>query len=62
MAVVISEDTDEEKRFQEKGIDIKPIRDRINRVDDNGVDIEDNFKNPDNPLSGVRLLNVADRF
>ena len=62
MAVVISEDADEGKKFQEKGIDINPIRDRINRVDDNGADIEDNFKNPDNPLSGVRLLNVADRF
>lgn len=58
MAVVISEDADEERKFQEKGIDIKPIRDRINRVDDNGADIEDNFKDPDNPLSLVFVCSM----
>ena len=58
MAVVISEDAEEERKFQEKGIDIRPIRDRINRVDDNGADIEDNFKDPDNPLSLVFVCSM----
>ncbi len=53
MAVVISEDADEETKFAEKGLSIKPHRDRINQVDENGFDIEDNFKDPSNPLQLV---------
>ena len=53
MAVVISEDVDEETKFAEKGLSIKPHRDRINQVDENGFDIEDNFKDPSNPLQLV---------
>ena len=50
MAVVISEDADEAERFAKEGLDIRPIRERMNRLDENGADIEDNFKNPDHPL------------
>lgn len=53
MAVVISEDADEEKKFAAEGLSIKPHRERRNRVDENGFDIEDNFKDPDNPLQLV---------
>jgi len=53
MAVVISEDADEEKKFAAEGLSIKPHRERMNRVDENGFDIEDNFKDPDNPLQLV---------
>lgn len=50
MAVVISEDADEEAKFAAEGLSIKPHRDRMNKVDENGFDIEDNFKDPNNPL------------
>jgi len=53
MAVVISEDADEEKKFTAEGLSIKPHRERMNRVDENGFDVEDNFKDPDNPLQLV---------
>lgn len=58
LAVVISEDAEEEKRFNSKDIDIKPIRDRINQVDENGFDIEDNFKDPAHPLSLVFVCSM----
>ena len=53
MAVVISEDGDEEAKFAAEGLSIKPHRDRMNNVDENGFDIEDNFKDPNNPLQLV---------
>ena len=53
MAVVISEDADEEAKFASEGLSIKPHRDRMNKVDENGFDIEDNFKDPNNPLQLV---------
>lgn len=52
MAVVISEDDDGE-RFTKYGLDIKKHRERINHIDENGHDIEDNFKDPNHPLSLV---------
>ena len=52
MAVVISDDGDDEK-FEKKGLDIKKHRDEMARVDENGYDIEDRFKDPANPLSLV---------
>lgn len=52
MAVVISQDDDEE-RFIKYGLDIKKHRKRINFIDENGHDIEDNFKDPNHPLSLV---------
>lgn len=50
MAVVISDEADEEKKFAEKGLNIKYHRDRMNRVDENGHDIEYQFKDKNNPL------------
>src|SRR5699024_7146691 len=46
MAVVISEENGEEEKFAGRGLNIKPHRERINQVDAEGHDIEDNFKNP----------------
>jgi len=50
MAVVVSEDAGEEEKFAKQGLDIKPHRERINTVDANGKDIEDNFKDPEHDL------------
>ena len=53
MAVVLSEDAGEEERFRERKLDIKPHRDEMNRIDENGHDIEYRFKDPDDPLQLV---------
>lgn len=53
MAVVISEEAGEEDKFQKQGLDIKPIRKRIDALDANGHDIEHNFKDPAHPLQLV---------
>lgn len=53
MAVVISEDAGEDEKFSKQGLDIKPHRDRMNSVDANGHDIEDNFKDPEHDLQLV---------
>ncbi len=53
MAVVISEDADENVKFATEGLNIKPHRARINQIDENGFDIEDNFKDPNHPLQLV---------
>jgi len=50
MAVVISDEAGEEEKFAAEGLNIKPHRQRINKLDDEGHDIEHNFKNPDYPL------------
>jgi len=52
MAVVISQegsDTDEEEKFAKQGLDIRPHRKLMNQPDDDGRDIEEYFKDPDNP-------------
>ena len=53
MAVVVSEDADEDDKFTKEGLDINKHRQRMNQIDDNGHDIEDNFKDPNHPLSLV---------
>ena len=53
MAVVISMDSSDEEKFEKQGLNIKPHWDRMNHIDENGHDIEDNFKDPDHPLSLV---------
>lgn len=50
MAVVISEEADEEKKFADQKLDIKPHRQRMNQMDENGHDIEYQFKDKNNPL------------
>jgi type I restriction enzyme, R subunit len=53
MAVVVSEEADEEKKFADEGLDIKPHRKRMNKADENGHDIEYQFKDRTNPLKLV---------
>jgi type I restriction enzyme R subunit len=53
MAVVISEEADEEKRFSDRKLAIKPHRDEMNRLDERGHDIEYRFKDPADPLQLV---------
>lgn len=51
MAVVISQegsDKEEEKVFREAGLDIRPHRELIDHPDDDGRNIEDYFKDPNN--------------
>lgn len=52
MAVVISENGDDDK-FTSRGLNIQKHRDEMNRIDENGYDIEDRFKDPENPFSLV---------
>jgi type I restriction enzyme, R subunit len=53
MAVVVSEEADEDKKFAKQKLDIKPHRDRMNRLDEHGHDVEYNFKDPENSLQLV---------
>ena len=53
MAVIVSEEGEEEKKFAKQGLDIKPHRDRMNKVDEHGHDVEYNFKDPEHPLQLV---------
>jgi type I restriction enzyme R subunit len=53
MAVIISEEADEEKKFAGMKLNIKPHRDRMNKLDKQGHDIEYNFKDPEDPLQLV---------
>ena len=53
MAVVISEDADEKEKFNKENLSIEPHRARMNKIDKNGKDIEDNFKDPEHPLQLV---------
>lgn len=50
MAVVISEEADEEKKFADQKLDIKPHRQRLNQTDENGHDIEYQYKDKNNSL------------
>lgn len=50
MAVVISEEGDEDTRFRQQGLNIIPHRERLKRVDQNGHDLEYQFKDPNSPL------------
>ena len=52
MAVVISEDADEEKKFAEQGLEIQEIRRKMNEIRD-GFDIEDRFKDANDSLQLV---------
>lgn len=58
MAVVISEDANEIEKFREQGLDFKPFRDRINYIDGDGKDIEDQFKDPNNKFRLVFVCSM----
>ena len=53
MAVVISEEADEVEKFQAKGLDISIHRKKMNEITPEGHDIEDRFKDPNDPLQLV---------
>ncbi len=53
MAVVISGDAGEEEKFAAQGLTIKPHRERMDKLDEHGHDIEYNFKDPAHPLQLV---------
>lgn len=55
MAVVISSTNskDEEELFAKEDLNIKPHWERMAKIDEQGRDIEDNFKDPDHPFSLV---------
>ena len=53
MAVVISEDADEVEKFTAQGLDVVPHRKKMNEITPEGKDIEDRFKDKDDPLSLV---------
>ncbi|MEW6711687.1 MAG: HsdR family type I site-specific deoxyribonuclease, partial [Candidatus Riflebacteria bacterium] len=53
MAVIISEEAGEEAKFTKQGLNIKIHRDKLNKIDANGHDIEYRFKDPDDKLQLV---------
>lgn len=53
MAVVVSAEAGEEARFAAQKLDIRPHRERMERLDAHGHDIEFNFKDPEHPLQLV---------
>ncbi len=53
MAVIVSEEADENEKFQKQGLDIAAHRQKMNAVTPEGLDIEDRFKEPDDPLQLV---------
>ena len=53
MAVVVSAEAGEDARFAAQKLDIKPHRERMDRLDAHGHDIEFNFKDPEHPLQLV---------
>lgn len=58
MAVVISEEDKEEEKFNKEGLSVVKHRERMAAVDDNGYDIEDNFKDPTHPLQLVFVCSM----
>ena len=53
MAVIVSEEADEIEKFQKQGLDIAAHRAKMNAITPEGLDIEDRFKDPDDPLQLV---------
>lgn len=53
MAVVISKEDGEEEKFAAQGLDIVPHRKKMEAISPDGKDIEDRFKDKDDPLSLV---------
>lgn len=53
MAVIISEEADEVKKFSDKGLDITVHREKMNAITADGKDIEDRFKDPADKLQLV---------
>ena len=58
MAVVVSEEAGEEKKFKEEGLDIKPHRERMNAVNEEGQTLEDLFKAENSTLRLVMVCSM----
>ncbi len=58
MAVVISEEEKEEEKFNKQGLSVVKHRERMAVLDENGFDIEDNFKDPVHPLQLVFVCSM----
>lgn len=62
MAVVISDNGKDNDRYTSQGLDIQKVIDEMARIDENGADIEDRFKDPTNPFFvSFRMCYVAYR-
>lgn len=53
MAVIVSEDADENEKFSKQGLDIATHRAKMNYITPDGKDIEDRFKDVNDPLQLV---------
>lgn len=53
MAVIISEEADENDKFSKQGLDITKHRQKMNEITPEGYDIEDRFKDPNDKLQLV---------
>ena len=53
MAVIVSEEADENEKFKKQGLDISGHRAKMNEITPEGLDIEDRFKDPNDPLQLV---------
>ena len=53
MAVIVSEEADENQKFAAQGLDISSRRAKMNEITPEGKDIEDRFKDPTDPLQLV---------
>ena len=53
MAVVVSEEADEDDKFNQQGLDISKHRAKMNAITPDGKDIEDRFKDPNDKLQLV---------
>lgn len=53
MAVIVSEEADENQKFAAQGLDISSHRAKMNEITPEGKDIEDRFKDPMDPLQLV---------
>lgn len=58
MAVVVSEEAKEEEKFKQEGLDIKPHRERMNEVNEEGQTLEDLFKAEDSKLRLVIVCSM----
>lgn len=58
MAVIVSEEADEEKKFKAQNLEIKPHRDKMNEITPDGKDIEDRFKDKNDNLRLVFVCSM----
>ena len=58
MAVVVSEEANENEKFAEKGLDISIHRQKMKELTPEGMDIEDRFKDPNDKLQLVFVCSM----